>query len=183
MSNEWLTPQQAAEVLGCSVETVRAMLRDGLLSGKKVKGQWRVKAVEVERLQSMKLSALAPELPPSSPLLKKVEPGMVEVSVALAGIAAAIAAILPGMTGVPEILRLLVAVLSGILAVFSAYSALWLLARYCLERETPLGFGEIWALLTSPEKVGPYWFVALGLLAWLVLSVFIGVLAVVRVRP
>jgi len=179
MSDEWLTPQQVAETLNCSVATVRAMLRDGILSGEKVKGQWQVKASGVERIQSVKSLAPAPRLPASSPLVK-VDPGMVEVSMALAGIAAAIAAILPGVAGIAENLKLFVALLSGILAVFSAYSALWLLARYCLEKPSLLGFEEIWSLLTNPARVGPYWLVALGLLVWLVLSALIGVLAVAR---
>jgi len=56
MSNEWLTPQQAAERLGYSVETVRAMLRDKSLSGRKVKGRWQVKAAEVEQIWAVKNS-------------------------------------------------------------------------------------------------------------------------------
>ena len=176
MSDEWLAPQQAAEVLGCSVETVRAMLRDGLLSGKKVKGQWRVKVVEVERIQPMKPSAPVLEPPVSSSPLK-IDPGMVEVSLALSGIAAAIAAILPGIPTMAENLKLLVALLAGVLAVFSAYSALWLLARHCCPETTSLlGFKEIVTLLTSPERMGPYWFLGWGLVAWLVLSVLIGAL-------
>jgi len=152
------------------------MLDDGLFSGKKIKGEWCVNAVEVEWIQSIKLSA--PLLvPPASSSLLEVEPGMVEVSLALSGIAAAIAAILPSIPAVAENLRLFVALLAGILAVFSAYSALWLLARYCCpETKSLLGFKEISALLTSPERNGPYWFVGWGLVTWLVLSVLIGAL-------
>jgi len=178
MSDEWLTTKRAAEILDCSAETVRAMAHDKILSGEKVSGQWQVKKDGVERIQSLKPSAPVPELPASLPPLK-VDPGMVEVSMALAGIAAAIAAILPGVSGITENLKLLVAFLSGILAVFSAYSALWLLARYCLEKPSRTGFAEIWELLKNPERVGPYWLVALGLLVWLVLSALIGALAIV----
>jgi len=174
MSNEWLTPQQAGDILGCSVETVRAMLRDGVLCGEKVKGQWRIKATEVRK------PSPEPEVPVSSPLLK-IDPGMMEVSIALAGIAAAIAALLPGAIGVAEGLRLFVALLAGILAIFSAYRSLWLLARYCLSEEnSPLGLKEIWTLLTNPARFGPYWFVTLGLVIWLVLSGLIGALSIVR---
>jgi len=177
MSDKWLTPQQVAEILGCSVRTVRAMLRDGLLSGEKAEGQWRVKAGEVERIQSVDPSVPVPEPPASSSLLE-VQPGMVEVSLALSGIAAAIAAILPSISIMTEDLRFFVALFAGFLAVFSAYSALWLLARYCcVEKGSLLGFKEIFALLTSPVRNGPYWFLGLGLFAWLVLSVLIGALA------
>jgi excisionase family DNA binding protein len=196
MSDEWLASRQAAEALGCSVETVRAMLRNGLLSGKKVNGQWRVKAVEVERIQSMKPSAPVPEPLASSALHKhKVDPGMVEVSIALAGVATAIAAFLPGITGVPEILKLIVATVSSAVALLSAYGALWLLARYCLPRycltgESLLGIGEslsrrygireVWTLLKNSDEIGPYKFIVGGLLFLLLLSVFVGIFAFVR---
>ena len=113
-------------------------------------------------------------------MASKISPGMVEVSIALAGIAAAIATFLPGVDSLPEMLRLVVAVLAGAVAVFSAYSALWLLARYCLEGESTAGVSEIVALLLSPMKAGPYWFMALGLVAWLVLSLLVGILAIMR---
>jgi hypothetical protein len=155
------------------------MVRDGILLGQKVDGQWQIEADAVEQIRSVKPSTQTSGLPPSSPP-PRVDPGMVEVSMALAGIAAAIATILSGADGIPENLRTLVALLSGIVAVFSAYSALWLLARYCLGRPSLLGFEEIGALLTNPASVGPYWLVALGLVVWLVLSVLIGALAVTR---
>jgi len=191
MSDEWLAPRQAAEAIGCSVETVRAMLRDGLLSGKKVNGQWRVKAVEVERMQSMKCSTPPPE-PPASSSLVKVDPGMVEVSIALAGVATAIAAFLPGISRIPEILRLIVATVSSAVALLSAYGALWLLARYCLSRycftgesfleigESLLGIREVWALLKNSDKIGPYKFIVGGLLFLLALSVLVGIFAFAR---
>jgi hypothetical protein len=110
----------------------------------------------------------------------EVSPGMVEVSITLAGIAAAIATFLPGVGSLPDTLRLVVAVLAGIVAVFSAYSALWLLARYCLKKgESVTGVSEIVALLTSLH-IGPYWFVAWGLFLWLVLSFLVSLLAVMR---
>jgi PHD/YefM family antitoxin component YafN of YafNO toxin-antitoxin module len=113
-----------------------------------------------------------------------VEPGMVEVSMALAGVATAIAAFLPGITGTPATLTLIVAIFSSVVACFSAYSALWLLACYCLrvglEESSPGGIREIHTLLKSPSKTGPYWLIALGLLFLLALSVLIGAFAVRR---
>lgn len=192
MSDERLTPQQVAEILGCSVRTVRAMLRDGLLSGEKVEGQWRVNAGEVERIQSVKPPAPLPVPPASSSLLEDDPAGMVEVSIALAGVATAIAAFLPGIGDIPKILKLVVATVSSAVALLSAYGALWLLARYCLSRycltgESPLGAGEsllgireVWTLLKNSEKIGPYKFIVGGLLFLLVLSVFVGIFAFVR---
>ncbi len=111
-----------------------------------------------------------------------IDPGMVEVSMALAGVALAIAAFLPGIAGMAALLRIFVAVLSGGVAFFSSYSALWLLACYCLGvglKESGLfGFREVRKLLISTYKVGPYWFMALGLLFLLALSVFVVALAV-----
>jgi hypothetical protein len=111
---------------------------------------------------------------------------MVEVTMALASIAAAVATFLPNPTDLPDPLRLIgplltavVASLAGVVAVLSAYGALWLLARYCLEGESATGFSEIKALLSSPRRIGPYWLVSLSLLVWLVLSVLVGALAVV----
>jgi excisionase family DNA binding protein len=178
VSDEWLTPQQAAEILGCSAQTVRAMLHDGLLSGKKLKGRWRVKVVDVERIKpSDGLIPASSELSRSSPSLE-VDPGMIEVSIALSVGAAAIFAILPGLVDVPEGLELLVVLLAGILAFNAAYTALWLLARYCLGGESLLAFTEIWTLLTQPAWSGPYWFLAQTVVLWLLLSLIIGVLHV-----
>lgn len=184
MSDEWLNPQQAAECLNCPSETVRAMLRGGLLAGEKLNGRWRVKAAKVEALRVVMTSAP----PPSTPVPRdKVDPGIVEVTMALAGIAAAIAAFLPKAAILPESLVSLgtimvgtVAVLAGIVAAFSAYSALWFLAWYRVEGESAAGLSEIKKLLFSPVDFGPYWLVAWGLLVWLVLSVLVGAMAVMR---
>ena len=173
MPDESLTPGQAATCLGCSAKTIRSMLRDGLLPGNKVNGQWQVETAAVEELSII----LSPAKTPQPSL--EVDLGMVEASVALAGIAAAIAAILPGISGAPETFRLMVAILAGILAVFSAYGALWLLACFCNCGESASGLREILTLLTSPSSVKPcYWFMALALLIWLIVSGLIGVLAV-----
>jgi excisionase family DNA binding protein len=190
MPDEWLTAQQTAETLDCSVKTVRAMLRDGILAGEKVKDQWRVKADEVEWIQSVKPSAPVAE-PPAPPLPFHVDPGMVEVSIALAGIATAIAAFLPQISSIPEILKLIVAAVSSSVALLSAYGALWLLARYCLRRyclaresllgtgESLLGRMELWTLLRNSLKIGPYKFIVGGLLFLLALSVIVGIFAFV----
>jgi len=164
MSDEWLTPQQAAERLGCTVETVRGMLRCELLGGEKEKGQWRVKAAKVEELQAVMTPASV-----SAPLCE-IDVGMVEVSIALAGIAGAVAGFLPDLL---ESAKPLVAILGGVTSILSSYSALWLLARYCLKGESAAGLSEVAELVLKPGKVGPYWFLALGLLFWLVLSIVI----------
>ena len=67
MSDEWLSLQQAADVLDCSTETVGAMLRDGLLCGEKMEGRWRIKTPEVERIRSVNPPVPVPELPESPP--------------------------------------------------------------------------------------------------------------------
>lgn len=191
MSDEWLTPQQAAECLNCLPETVRVMLCDGFLPGKKVKGQWWVKAVEVERIQPMKPSVPVPE-PPASSSLPKVDPGMMEASIALTGVAAATGAFLPGISSISEIVGLIVAVVFSAVTFYSFYGALWLLARYCLQRycltgesllgtgESLLGIEEIFTLFRNLDKIGPYKFMAGGLLFLPILPVLGGILAFVR---
>ena len=212
MSEGRLTIRQAAERLNCPRRTVRAMLRGGLLAGEKVKGRWRVEAVRVEDLRALTTSAppslfsrgrihrsITSRAYPCFPnrmqklislrarrsaAMRDIDPGMVEVSITLAGLAGAIAALLPDMVDLMESARLLVAVGAGAVSVLSSYSALWLLARYRLKGKSPEGLREIAALLSSPGKVGPYWLLALGLLVWLVLSILIICLAVhSRVNP
>jgi hypothetical protein len=110
------------------------------------------------------------------------DPGMVEVSIGLAGIATAIAAFIPGLVGIPEVVRLLVAMFSSVVAAISAYSALWLLARYChtaTPRSDDLGLTEIRALLRNP-KLGPSWLLAVCSVLLFLLSIFVGALAVAR---
>jgi excisionase family DNA binding protein len=208
MSDDWLTAQQAAELLGCTDKTIRGMLRDELLRGRKLpSGEWRVSKADIESL--LHWSSARQLTPTSEPLdsAAPVESGMVEASMALAGIAAAIAAFLSELdqnaVGDAFYFTLPTTFLSGVLAILSSYSALWLLARYYLREISrlgieengrlsqgragcrprwfaTLGFEEILLLLKNPSKRGPYWFVALGLLVWLVLSAFIGSLAVIR---
>jgi hypothetical protein len=163
------------------------MLRDALISGKKVDGLWQVKAVEVEQLRGVVVSVPVQAQPPPTPTgRRKVDAGMVEVTMALASIAAAVATFLPNPTDLPDPLRVagpyltgIIASLAGFVAALSAYGALWLLARYCVEEESVTGFREIRALLFNPRGTGPFWLVSLSLLVWLILSLLVGALAVV----
>jgi hypothetical protein len=125
-------------------------------------------------------------------MVKEVDPGMVEASMALAGIAGAIALFLPTTDRIAGNLRLYVGLLASIMAVFSAYSALLFLARYCLKKESETGAKEILLLLLFPIasllnssstkdipsiKLVPYWIVAVGLAAWFVMSVILIIFA------
>lgn len=112
-------------------------------------------------------------------LTDKVDPGLVEVSIALAGIAIAMAAFLPGVRSLSKELQVLVAILTGIMATSSTYTALWLLAQYCQKGKSPNGFKEILALL-GDFSLGPYWLLAISLLIWLVLGTLISGISLVR---
>jgi hypothetical protein len=190
MPEEWLTVPQTAELLSCPPELVRAMLRGGFLPGKKVDDPWLVQAAKVEELRTEMNQA---PIAPTRVTQPEVDIGMVEVTLALAGVGTAIAAILPGIGDIPKTLSLVVATVaaaSSAVAFFSAYSALWLLARYCCTGESQtgtdesglkfLGIGEVMALLKSWTELGPYTFVVIGLLFLLVLSFAVGILAVAR---
>jgi hypothetical protein len=187
MSDEWLTVQQTAELLSCPPQLVRAMLRGGFLPGKKVDDPWLVQAAKVEELRAemnRSPAALTRVSPP------EVDAGIVEINLALAGIATAIAAILPAIGDIPKILSLVVATASCGVAVFSAYSALWALARYCCKGVSQTGTGEsglkfpggteVVALFKNWNRLGPYTFTIIGLLFLLVLSFAIGILALKR---
>lgn len=123
--------------------------------------------------------SLAPSAPVPEPQVSpphrtpKVDPGMVEVCVALAGIATAIIALSFVMSDTAAGLRIMLWILGGYLLIFSSYAALWFLARYCLEGDSFLGFEEIWVLLKSSTALGPYWFLAMGVLILLVLSILV----------
>ncbi|MEW5986223.1 MAG: hypothetical protein AB1791_06285 [Chloroflexota bacterium] len=96
---------------------------------------------------------------------------MVEVSIALAGIAAAIAAILPSTSRMPELLRLAIAFLAGTISLLASWSALWLLARHALHGDSLAGITEVINLLKNPRSV--YWFVALALVLLIVLELLV----------
>ena len=182
MSDEWLTVEQTADRLGCSPELVHAMLCGEFLPGEKVDDPWLVQATRVKELQGEITTTSEPPMPVSQ---RKVDAGMLEVSIALASVATAIAAFLPTISGIPEILAWIVATISSTVALVSAYGSLWLLARFCLPRgclteETLLGLREVWTLLRKLDKTGPYKFIAAGLLFLLALSIFVGVLAFMR---
>lgn len=169
---DWITSRQAAKILGCAPDTAIAMVRDGLLRGKKRDGKWNLKLEDVRAFRSRAdQPAEETRVPP------KVDAGMIEVSIALTGISAAIAALLPNVPPNFEWIKQITAVLAGSLAVYSAYSALWLLARYCLRRNSALGLSEIWELLRTYD-LGPYWFIALGLAFWFVLSFLVIIIAI-----
>ena len=112
---------------------------------------------------------------PYPELLDNVDPGMVEISIALAALATTVATFLPS-TEIFEDFDVLVAVLSSIFATFSSFSALWFLALYCLENKKPLAF---LTLIGSPSY-GPFWLLALALLIFLGISLFLLTLVGVR---
>jgi excisionase family DNA binding protein len=205
MTDDWLTAKQAGEMLGCETDAIYEMLGANLLQGHKENRQWQINKADVEALLDW---VDARELTPAlehQPATMPVESGMVEVSMALGGLAATITAFLPGLTNVYNpYLVIMATFFSGVLAMLSCYSALWLLARYYLEESARLGFevqrmqldnrtkgcvrwfgvvglAEIAVFLRHPTKRGPYWILALALLVWLWLSFFIGaVLTLVR---
>jgi len=165
------------------------MVQDGLLSGEKVQRRWRVRTADVKRLRDFR-DAKEPEQQSPSPVnnadpdtrdADEIDPGMVEVGIALAGVAIAIATFLPGVTTISQNFRILIAILSGLLAVFSTYGALALLAYYCVGFKSSSAIEEIKALLLrQSNKARIYWFMAAALLFGWLLSVLVGILAITR---
>lgn len=124
------------------------------------------------------------------PTRSKIDPGMVEVSIALAGIATGVAAILSNvpfigsygndpidysnifldLSQISKLLssdfRIIIALLSMSLAVISSVSALVFLIQY-----RDKGLSLLW------DWKDPYWFLALSLIVGIVLSVCVGRLA------
>lgn len=48
MTEEYLTPEEVAERLKYHPEYVRKLLREGKLPGRKLRGSWRTKAIELD---------------------------------------------------------------------------------------------------------------------------------------
>ena len=168
-SEDWITTRDAAKILNCSASTVIGMVQDGLLKGKKTGRRWIV-SVEDVKVFSTKIERLSDKQSLDKEIsFPPVDAGMIEVSIALTGISAAIAALLPAVPPNLAWAKQTTAVLAGLLSVYSAYSALWLLATYALKKATKTGIPEISELLQA-SYLGPYWFLALGLAFWLILS-------------
>ncbi len=49
MHQEWYTPEQVAERLQVSIWTVRRWLREGILAGVRLEGQWRISSEDIAR--------------------------------------------------------------------------------------------------------------------------------------
>jgi hypothetical protein len=114
---------------------------------------------------------------------------MIEVALALSGLGAGIAAVLPRATDLtgplkPYVLQfgLAVSILATILAICSAYSALWLLAQHCIQRKTIPGFIEIGLLILRPT-LGTHWLIAICLLIWSILAFVISISSVLSMSP
>lgn len=104
----------------------------------------------------------------------KIELGMVEVSIAIAGIAIGIATIIQNTTnsGDPtSILKLVIAIFSAVLAIFPSYAALDLLARYEIGEKLP-PMQRIKHLFFKTDA--PYWLVSITLAILLIFSSLIG---------
>ena len=54
LDNEWLTPKQAAELVGVTVRTVQNWIKDGKVRGYQVVGRIRVKRSDVDALYQPK---------------------------------------------------------------------------------------------------------------------------------
>lgn len=54
VDNEWLTPKQAAELVGVTVRTVQNWIKDGKVRGYQVVGRIRVKRSDVDALYQPK---------------------------------------------------------------------------------------------------------------------------------
>lgn len=109
-----------------------------------------------------------------------IDLGIVEVGLALAGFAAAIATILTSIQEIDFILRLGLSFAIGVVAAISAYGSLQLLMQYCISRKDVLSFYEMVRLLLNPQQIGPYWFVAFAFAILLPISFLIGVVFLAR---
>ena len=54
LDNEWLTPKQAAELVGVTTRTVQNWIKDGKVRGYQVVGSIRVKRSDVDALYQPK---------------------------------------------------------------------------------------------------------------------------------
>jgi hypothetical protein len=153
------------------------MVQAGLLNGEKRGRRWMIRTEDVQALRNKHTDSSPEKSIDEKIKLPPIDTGMIEVSIALTGISAAIAALLPGVPPDLELVKQITALLAGLLSVYSAYSALWLLASYSLNKTSRTGIPEILELLQA-FHLGPYWFMALGLTFWLLLSFLVVYIAV-----
>ena len=173
-----MTTGEAAKILNCSPSTVIGLIKAGHLKGEKRRGKWMIRIEDVQAWRNKHAESSTEQSRDENLELPPIDVGMIEVSIALVGISAALAALLPA--AVPPNLywaKQIMVVFVGGLSVYSAYSAMWLLAVYSLKKTSRTGIPEIWELLGA-TYLGPYWFMALGLVLWLMLSFLVFYIAI-----
>ncbi len=168
-----LTTKQVAQMLDLPLSVVRSLARSKVLPARKVNRCWCFDRSDVEKFKVQQNLAAG-----NRPLA--TDTGIVQVSIALTGAAAAIMALVPRAVGAnPLFLRAGIFYVSIAVSFFCLYASLWLLGQYAedtqrlvVERwaDSEIGIGHICALLFTPS-MGPYWVLAISLI---MLSVGLG---------
>lgn len=162
-SDPCLGTEQVAQELGLFQSQVRVLIRAKVLDGEKLKdGRWCIRLSKLNEFKSKHFSS-------SQVRLLVTDPSMIEVSIGITGVYAAIMTVVPG-TLESDFLRVLIYWVSLIIGIFSLYTSLWLLGEYAQDTqglivakwEDKAGIGHISALLTTPQ-MGPYWIMAVSL--------------------
>lgn len=115
-------------------------------------------------------------------LPRKVDPGLLEVSMAIASVAIAVAIFLPDANIGSKLSRVIIAVSATGVSLFSSYGALWLLSLYlevgvdeAAKSNSTLGLKNVLMLLRRFNHLGPYLLLVLTILITLGLAIFVGV--------
>jgi hypothetical protein len=165
-SDTWLNTAQVAQELGLRPTEVRNLIRYKVLSAQQVSGRYLVARATLERYKSQATSS------PQNRLLV-TEVGLIEISIALTGAAAAIMAVVPNVVAASLFVRAAIYFVSLIVSFASLYTSLWLLGEYTEDTQrlvvkrwadSEAGVGHIWALLINRKTGGPYWLLALTLM-------------------
>lgn len=119
------------------------------------------------------------------PLVTEQQPqpqgGLIEASLAVTGVAAAIMALVPAALEPGSSARGWVLVCSVVVSALALYTSLWLLGRFVATaakvpvrrwKGSSFGVDYVWALITNPAQSGPYFVLAINL-GFLVLALFI----------
>jgi len=168
-SDNWITTGDAAKILNCSPGTVIGLIKAGHLKGEKKRGRWMIRTEDVQAWSGKHAESSTEQSADEEIESPPVDTGMIEVSLAFTGISVAITTLLPDVPPDLYFVKQIIAVLVGLITVYSTYNTMWLLAVYSLKKSSRTGISEIWELLGA-SYLGPYWFMALGLSFWLILS-------------
>lgn len=156
---------KTAKRLGIKPQQVRILIRMKKLEAQKQNGRWQIIADSVKKFEQRRKTSSKKEI-----IVE--ESGMLEVSVGLTGVTAALTVLSPNSLSIPDWAKIGVYIFSAGITLSTLYTSIWFLAKYAEDKDlievkkwetSRIGRGHIYTLLTD-VSTGPYWLLGITLI-------------------